>query len=101
MAASHIKVTNEGLRVMFSHLEQFINTLNGTIGTMQTMIGPGGGSDDADYADIAKNFGFSDAVNAHAGWNELLSIQGKLQTDASVDHVMAALTQALNKFRQV
>lgn len=71
---------------------------NGLIGTMALMI-DGDGSQDAHYAEIKTQFGFATDAAARAAFNELLSVQGKLNTDASVSSVHAAITQALNKFR--
>lgn len=103
MAVQHIGYTTSSpkgdkLRVMLLHGEDFIDQLNDLVGSMQLMI-DGDGSQAAHFAYMTTEFGFDSDTVAKAAWEELLSVQGKLNTDASVSNVKAALIQAFNKFR--
>jgi len=72
--------------------------LNNEIANMQLMI-DGDGSADAHYAEIRIQYGFPTDTIAHEAFNELLSVQSKLDTDSSVSNVKAAILQAFNKLR--
>lgn len=78
---------------------------------VQQMI-DGDGSQDAHYVYVVKRFkflGYADGetgtptagqlATAHAWWNEFQSVNGKLQTDADVTSVLAAIKQFLAKTR--
>jgi len=79
---------------------------------MITQMIDGDGSQDAHYAYLVKRMkflGYADGESgtptaaqlavAHAWWNEFQSVNGKLQTDASVSSVLAAIKQYLAKTR--
>ena len=106
MAAPHFDYSQSlpfaiQIRNMFGNLENSFNSLvnnNGLVGTMKLMI-DGDGSQDVHYHPIAVAAGFADDATARAAFNEILSVQGKLDSDASVSNVNAAVIQAINKFR--
>lgn len=108
MAYTHIaydKTSPHGnlLFSMLTNLETGFDSLNDLIATMQTMI-DGDGSQAAHFAYMAGQFGFPsqqapDGAVAKAAWDELLSLQSKLNTDSSVSFVKAAMLQAFSKFR--
>lgn len=103
MAVSHIdfnKGTVHG-NLLFSALERLENSfddLNEIHRTMGLMI-DGDGSQAAHFAYMQGKFGFVDNAGAKAAYDELSSILAKLNTDASVSSVNAALLQVFNKFR--
>jgi hypothetical protein len=66
----------------------------------QMIIGTGGdGSQDADYAIIQSAVGAPNAATARGIYDELNSLNGKITTDASVDHVSTAIEQACAKLK--
>jgi hypothetical protein len=66
----------------------------------QMIISTGGdGSQDADYAVIQSAVGSPNAVTARGIYDELNSLNGKITTDASVDHVSTAIAQACAKLK--
>lgn len=86
------------LRGALTHLEQGVDLLNDLLACMTRMI-DGDGSDASQFGEVMTRFAFTSTVNAKAAWDELNSLQAKLNTDASVDHVLSALNQAFAKFR--
>lgn len=56
-------------------------------------------TDPASYAAHVAAYGFTDTDNAKAAFLELGALVGKLDTDASVSSVKAAIAQALARFR--
>lgn len=103
MAVGHILFSNptiarERIRVMLSQLEQGLDSLDEEIGTMTQMI-DGDGSQDSHYDYMRDQYGFATSAVAHAAFNELASVKGKVLVDDSVSGVHAALTQAFSKFR--
>ena|SRR5690349_14273228 len=106
MAVTHIgfnanarTAARDRLRTLLANLENGLQQLINETGAMGTMVGPGDGSADVDYATVASQYGIESNASARAAFNELLSVLGKLNTDASVSNVHAALLQAFNKFR--
>lgn len=59
----------------------------------------GDGSDPAQFNVVTAQFGFPDNATAKAAWAELNSCIAKLQTDAQVTSVHAAIAQLIAKFR--
>jgi len=84
--------------VLLSHLEQGLDSLDEEIGTMSQMI-DGDGTQDSHYTYMTTHYGFGSNEVAHAAFNELSAIKGKVLVDTSVTNVHAALIQAFNKFR--
>lgn len=75
-----------------------LDQLNELFATMTQMKdGDGSQASHFDYA-VAK-FGFTDNVAAKAAYDELNSVLAKLNTDASVSNVNAAINQMIAKFR--
>jgi hypothetical protein len=108
MPLDHIdfdRTTRHGslLQSALNQLQNGRETLNDILAGMGHMI-DSDGSQDAHYSTMAAKFGFpslqapSGAV-ARAAWNELNSMASKINTDASVSFVQAALLQAFAKFR--
>lgn len=103
MAVGHISYntgTQHGamLRNGLTLLEDGLDRLNDLKATMQLMI-DGDGSDALHFAYMQEKFGFADNASAKAAWDELNSLLAKLNTDAQVSSVNAALLQAFAKFR--
>lgn len=86
------------LRRALQQLDDGLSNLNDIIATMTMMI-DGDGSDAAQFADVTAKFGFPDNATSKSAWDELNSLASKLNTDASVSSVNAAMKQAFNKFR--
>lgn len=103
MAVSHI-VFNPSpswgalLKGALNSLEHGLQDLNNVTACMTRMI-DGDGSDPAQFTYMTNRFGFSTNADAKAAWDELNSLAGKLNTDASVTSMHAALLQAFSKFR--
>lgn len=85
------------LRRCLDQMEESHTSLDDLIAVMQQMLN-GDGSQDAHFDEIATAFGFATTAKAHAAWSELLSLQGKFNTDASVSSVKSALAQAFARF---
>lgn len=86
------------LRRSLQQLEDGLSTLNEILATMTMMIN-GDGSQSSQFVEVTNRFGFTDEVTSQAAWNELNSLASKLNTDANVTAVHAAMIQAFNKFR--
>ena len=73
----------------------------GLIAERDTMIQmlDGDGSSAAHFTAHVAAYGFTDTANAKAAYEELGALVGKLDTDASVSSVKAAIGQALARFR--
>lgn len=102
MTVSHIAFdqnTEYGtqLRVALNSLEKGKKDLNDLLSVMATML-DGDGSSPSHFDYFVPRFGFLTNVGAQAAYNELQALMFKLSTDASVDHVDAAMTQAFSKF---
>ncbi len=103
MAVAHINFnhnTQHGqlLHSAITRLEDSFDDLNEIKGAMALMI-DGDGSQAAHFAYMTVKFGFDTDALAKAAYDELASLLGKLNTNASVTDVNAALLQAFNKFR--
>ena len=59
----------------------------------------GDGSNVSHFAAHVAAYGFADTTNAKSAYEELGALVGKLDTDASVSSVKAAIAQALARFR--
>lgn len=66
--------------------------------TMTQML-DGDGSNVAHFNAHVAAYGFTDTTNAKAAYEELGALIGKIDTDASVSNVKAAIAQALARFR--
>lgn len=82
------------LRNGLTLLEQGLAQLNGVLGMMVQAQDNG-----AVGTTIQGLFGFPDVATAQAGYSELSADVGKLNTNADVTNVNAALIQLFNKFR--
>lgn len=104
MAVAHlnfISSTTHGrlLRESLDSFERGLDGLNDVVGAMQLMI-DGDGSSASHFLTLAARFGFENTgADAKAAWEELNSLLFKLNTDAQVSEVSAAIRQVLNKFR--
>jgi hypothetical protein len=103
MAVAHIlydKNSHYGamFRTAIISLEKGYEDLNDLLATLATML-DGDGTQAAHFDYITARFGFESNVLAKAAWDELNSVMFKLNTDASVSSVNAALRQFFNKFR--
>jgi hypothetical protein len=103
MAVNHILFNDQlnhgrDLRRCLSKLEEGRDELFDLMDTMALMI-DGNGSDASHYPYMVVRFGFADTAGAKAAWEELQSLRSKLNTDASVSSVLAAMSQAFAKFR--
>lgn len=84
------------LRNALGTTESEANAYEKVIGIM-TQMRTGDGSQDAHYEVVKDRFAFPDAATARAAFEEVSSYWGKINTDASVDHVKAAREQLLAK----
>ena len=104
MPISHIAFndqTNHGrlLRASLTNLENGVEGIDDILKTMSLMIN-GDGTQEAHFtAYVIGKFGFPDAATAKSCWDELNSVNFKLQTDSSVSSVNAAIKQVINKHR--
>lgn len=109
MAVTHIQLSftapaAQRLRNAMLSLEATVRTLSSEIATMVTMI-DGDTSDAANYSEVVSRYGVEGATlqeqqtRAKALFDEANSLNFKLTTDATVDHVNAAILQAANKVR--
>lgn len=100
---THINFVNTAdhaslLRNTLQNLETGVDSLTKLLGTMTRCI-DGDGSDPAQFGEVVARFGFGSTADAKAAWDELNSLNFKLNTDNTVDHVSAALHQVFDKFR--
>lgn len=86
------------LRQSLRDLENGLDGLNDTIACMSRMI-DGDGSSEAHFTYMVNRYGFTTNAEAKAAFEELNSLASKLNTNASVTDVNAALLQAFSKFR--
>jgi hypothetical protein len=103
MAALHIPFNDQTkyggqLRNALTLIEDGFDRLKRARDTLQFMR-DGDGSQAAHYAGAVSPYGFADAAGAKAAFDELASVLSKLETDASVSNVNAALLQVLKKLR--
>lgn len=102
MAVSHISYTKtsphghllakalDDLRGGFNGLNLIFNTFN--------MMKDGDGSQASHFVYAADKFGFPDTTTAKAAYDELNSLQSKLNTNSSISDLNAAMLQAFHKF---
>ena len=86
------------LRSHLNALERGFDGLNDVLANIPHMI-DGDGSDSAHFSEVTTRYGFVDNDRSKAAWEELQSVMAKLNTDASVSSVNAAILQAFAKFR--
>ena len=86
------------LRSALANLENGHDGINDIIAAAQLMI-DGDGSQAAHFEEVMTRFGFPSTAVAKAAWEELLSVQSKLNTNGSVSNTLAAINQAFAKFR--
>jgi len=86
------------LRSALSTMESGFRALVDIRDCMTVMI-DGDGSSATQFTEVQQRFGFVDTTVAKAAWDELNSVLAKLQTDASVTSVNAALLQVFKKLR--
>jgi len=103
MAVSHIYFNEQSqygrlIRRALNLIEDGLDNLNDTIGVITVMIdGDGSQADHFTYA--TTKFGFGSDADTKAAYEELQSLAFKLNTNASITDMNAALLQAFNKFR--
>lgn len=78
---------------VMSPLTAAVQRLIDLVATMDTMKETG---QVGEY--MRSKFGFPDVATTQAAYDELNSLLSKVSTDAQVDHVYAAITQAFHKF---
>lgn len=102
MAFSHLnynKSTPHGylLAKALDDLRNGFLGLNFIFRTMDTMK-DGDGSQATHFAEATTRFSFADDATAKAAYDELNSLQAKLNTNSSVTDLNAAMLQAFHKF---
>src|SRR6187431_922835 len=85
------------LRQLMQQLEFVFDQLGHTVGEMATMV-DGDGSSATHFPHMTASYGFETDAYSKAAYEELQAFYGKLNTDASVSNVKAALLQVLSKF---
>lgn len=103
MAVAHIAFNDQTqhgrlLRQFLNGLETSLDTGNDVLDVMAKML-DGNGSDASHFAYFVSKFGFATTADAKAAFDELNSIMFKLNTDASVTSVNAAMKQVIAKLR--
>lgn len=109
MAITHLptdgtKGYGSRMRSAVNAIDDGLRQLNDLIETMGLMIN-GDGSQAVHFDYIVTQFGFTAANGiaanevAKAAWQELLSLQGKLNVDSAVSNVHAAIRQAAARLR--
>lgn len=86
------------LRSTLTSLENGHDGLNDIMAALALMI-DGDGSSATHFEEVMTRMGTTSTANAKALYDELASLQFKLNTNASVTDVLAALNQAFAKFR--
>ncbi len=86
------------LRRGLQQLEEGKDVLNDVLASMPHMI-DGDGSNATQFSEVTSRYGFASNEAAKAAWDELNSMMFKLNTDASVSAVNAAMNQAFAKMR--
>jgi hypothetical protein len=102
MAVSHVYILNSEYGAAFhsakNAFENGFNRLNDLKATMALMI-DGDGTSINHFTYMVAKFGLSSTTDAKALWDECNSLLFKLNTDAQVTNVNAAIKQFFNKFR--
>lgn len=86
------------LRQALNNLEHGLDQLNDAFAAMIQMK-DGDGSQAAHFTEVQVKFGFESTAKAKEGYDELNSLQAKLNANTSVTDLNAALLQAFAKFR--
>ena len=86
------------LRGAITSLENGHDGLNDIIAATQLMI-DGDGSQVTHFEEVMSRFGFPSTAVAKSAWEELLSVQSKINTNGSVTNTLSAINQAFAKFR--
>ena len=86
------------LRQALNGAESLLDVGNDLLLAVPQML-DGDGSSVAHFSEVTARFGFADNTKAKAAWEEFQSFMAKVNTDAQVTNVNAALKQALAKFR--
>ncbi len=86
------------LRSALTSLENGHDGVNDVIAAAQLMI-DGDGSQVTHFEEVMTRFGFPSTAVAKSAWEELLSVQSKINTNASVSNTLSAINQAFAKFR--
>jgi len=90
----HARLVRDGLR----HLETGHDQLNDAVAALELMI-DGDPSEAASYEELMTRLGTTSTANAKALYDELASLRAKLNTNAEVTNVLAAINQAFAKLR--
>lgn len=102
MAVSHISYTKGSPHghLLAKALDDLRNGVNGLNLIFQTMnhMKDGDGSQAAHFTYASSMFGFPSDDVAKAAYDELNSLQAKLNTNSSVTDLNAAMLQAFHKF---
>lgn len=105
MAVTHISFNDQTqhgrmIRRCLQELEEGRDILNDTVAVLGTMKQTGAdGSQSAHWTYATSKFGFPDDATTLAAWNELNSLQIKLNTNGPITDMSNALTFAFDKFR--
>lgn len=86
------------LRTGLNNLENGYEIFNDALANMTHMI-DGDGTSATHFTEVTTRYGFLNNDHAKAAWDELNSLMAKLNTDASVSNVNAALLQIFAKMR--
>jgi hypothetical protein len=108
MAVTHIQLGTttaaNRIRGLLINLESLVGSVQDELLTMQTMI-TGDGSTAVQFDTVVTNYGITGIApgtsndGAKALWDELNSLNSKINTDAAVSAVHTAIVQAANKVR--
>jgi hypothetical protein len=108
MALTHIQLGTtlaaNRVRSLLIQLEMVAGSVQDEVLTMTTMI-TGDGSDPTQFDNVVTNYGIVGVAGqtsnqgAKALWDELNSLNGKINSDAAVTAVHTAIVQAANKVR--
>ena len=85
------------LKSALNQLETGFDSLNDILANIPHMI-DGDGSSSTHFVEVTNRYGFPDDATSKAAYEEIQSVMSKLNTDASVTSVNAALLQAFAKF---
>lgn len=85
------------LTLMLANFDAGLTSLGAVVGAMSTMI-DGDGSDAAHFADVKTRYGFETNADAKAAYEQLVEVNDKLTTNASVTNVKNSITQLSKRF---
>ncbi len=87
------------LKQLLTYGESYQDGLIKELATFQTLLN-GDGTQTSHFTALATPYyGFATDTDAKASWDELNSVNSKVNSDASVSSVMTAIKQAANKHR--